>query len=35
MGERAGQDFLYDSPGLFSGALIIFPDNIYGQANPD
>jgi hypothetical protein len=35
MGERVGQDFLYDTPHLFSAALIFFPDNVYDIANPD
>jgi hypothetical protein len=35
VGERVGQDFLNDSPRLFSAALIFFPDNVYDQANPD
>jgi hypothetical protein len=35
MGERVGQYLLYDTPRLFSGALIFFPDNVYDKANPD
>jgi hypothetical protein len=35
MGERVGQDLLHDTPGLFSAALIFFPDNVYDKANPD
>jgi hypothetical protein len=35
MGERVGQDLLYDTPRLFSTSLIFFPDNIYDTANPD
>jgi hypothetical protein len=35
MAERVGQDLLYDSPHLFSAALIFFPDNVYNKANPD
>jgi hypothetical protein len=35
MGERVCQDFLDDTPGLFSAALIFFPDYIDNKANPD
>jgi hypothetical protein len=35
VGERVGQDLLYDTPRLFSAALIFFPDNVYDKANPD
>jgi hypothetical protein len=35
MGNRIGQDILYDTPGLFSAALICFLDYVYDKANPD
>jgi hypothetical protein len=35
MGKRVGQDLLYDTPRLFSAALIFFLDNVYYKANPD
>jgi hypothetical protein len=35
VGERVGQDFLHDTPDLFSAPLIFFSDNIYDKPNPD
>jgi hypothetical protein len=35
MEKRVGQDLLYDTPRLFSTALIFFLDNVYDKANPD